>query len=427
MLRNKFVNFLLAAKKFSPLQMAQYAKANTRFYNRFYEHYPMKNFRELPLMSKYDLVGISPYDLLSKPYQDKVHLYAETSGSSGAPTPSFFTPQEFQRLLILSALSPFTPFIQRELKLNRVALNGLTFGFTIAGFSFGALLQKLGALVAQVGSRSTIAMPERTVQTIIKLRPSVIAATPLDFMSWMEIVRIDHPQKREEIHRSLKFLMSTAESCAKSRQRQIENFFNVKQINVYASVDGFVSIPCPCGEKHLIDHLLYIELYDPQKNYLGTQGTGRLCFTNLVKKSTPIVKFLLDDLVTIRNCHCPYGFRQAIEPHGRYELSMDIKGRAWGHLDFEEIIYTYGLFMDYRVEVLDSKLILQLEEYPSAAAHYDLHGLEKELSEKTALPCDIHIQPLGSLTNIRKVRSAKSIVKVLDKREKSTQEMPCYL
>jgi phenylacetate-CoA ligase len=427
MFRNHLVNILLAAKKLSPLQMARYAKINTRFYGNLYRQYDMEDFRKLPLMSKYDLIGISPYDLLSQPYQDQVNLYAETSGSSGSPTPSFFTPQEYQRLLILSALSPFTPLIQRELKENRVALNGLTFGFTIAGFSFGALLQKLGALVAQVGSRSTIALPERTTQTILKLKPSVIAATPLDFMSWMEIIRLDHPRKREEILRSLKFLMSTAEPCAKSRQRQIENFFNVTQINVYASVDGFVSIPCPCGEKHLVDHLLHVELYDRQKNYIGTRGTGRLCFTNLVKKSTPIVKYLLDDWVTIRDCHCGDGFKQAIEPHGRYELSLDIQGRTWGHLDFEEIIYSYGLFMDYRIEVLDSKIQLQLEEYPPATVHYDLAGLEKELSEKTALPCDIQLRTLGSLTDIRKVRSAKSIVKVLDKREISTQEIPCYL
>lgn len=426
-LKSKIINLLIKRKSLTPLQMAQYAKDSTAFYRRLYCNYAMDNFENLPIFSKYDLSDVSPYDFLSEKYKEKAFLYGETSGSSGSPTPSFFTKKEFEGLLMLSSLSPYMEDVKKKAESNRTAVNGLSFGFTIAGFAFGALLQKQGALVAQLGSRSTIAMPERTAKTIAKLKPFLISATPLDFMTWMEIIRSDCPKEYTTVMDNLRFLMSTAEPCAISRQNQIEKHFNIKHINTYASVDGLVAIPCPCGEKHLIENLLHIELYDKNKKYIGQKGKGRLCFTHLIKRSAPMVKFLVDDFVTIKNSDCPYGFKTSIEPHGRYELTVNLNKKIWGGIDFEEIIYKYGLFMDYRVDIFDSEIKIELEEYPQAKKDYNVKNLKKEFEARTGLTCEVKLVPLESLTNLRSVRSTKSIVKVLDKRKISRQDIPVYI
>ena len=427
MVKTMLANLSIELLRCSPKAMAEYAYHNTVFYHNLYRDYNINDFENLPVFTKHHLREISPYDLLSHPYRNKVFLYGETSGSSGCSTPSFFTKKDFSSLISLSMLSPFTPLLNSVIKNNKTAVNGLTFGFTIAGFSFGALLQNYGAMVAQLGSRSTIAVPERTASSIVRLKPGIISSTPLDFMTWMEIIRTDHSYDYEEVRNSIKVLMSAAEPCSKSRQEQIERYFGITHINTYASVDGFVSIPCTCGEMHILDGLHHIELYDHKLNSIGDKGKGRLCFTNLVRKTTPMVKYLLDDLVTVQDSKCPNGYKKSIIPHGRYELSLDLNNKLLGNGDFEEIIYKHGLFMDYRINVEEDKIFIQLEKYPIASKDYNLEGICRDIKEETGMECSVTLCDIGEMTSYRKVRSAKSIIKVLDHRKASRQEMPRIL
>jgi phenylacetate-CoA ligase len=305
-------------------------------------------------------------------------------------------------------------------------VNGLTFGYTIAGFSFTQILLQCHAMVAQLGSRSTIATPERNARTIAKLKPSIIAATPLDLMVWLEIIRTDLPDEYPEVLRNLKILFSTAEPCANTRKQQLEKHFGIVHINTYATVDGFITIPCPCGEKHIIDGLYEIELYDQNLKSLGSYGTGRLCFTNLLRKTSPLVKYLIDDYVTITPSTCPHGFKNSVAPKGRYELTVDLNNRTWGSLDFEELIYKHGLPIDYRIYIHDEQIEVELEEYPSCPG-YGINSLKTELTTLTGLTVEVKLLKLGDLTSIRKVRENKSIIKILDLRKTSRQVLPQIL
>lgn len=419
--------YRLALKRYSPIEMAKYAFKYTSFYKEYYKGYNLENFDEIPMLTKHDIIGRSPYELLSNEYKNKVFLYGETSGSSGAPTPSFFTQEDFRKWISLSSLSLFIPNIKAILDKNRTVVNGLTFGFTVAGFSIGAFMQNCGALVAQLGSRSTIAMPERMSKTIAKLCPSIICSTPLDFMIWMSIIKEDQEKDYDRTVDNIKMLLSTAEPCSLSRKRQIENYFNLRHVNIYASVDGFFSIPCICGELHVLDELHYIQLYNDKLKCIGSRGTGRLCFTNLFRKTTPMVKYLLDDLVTVEKSSCVYGFKKSIKPHGRYELSLNINNKLVGNLDFEEIIYRHGLFMDYRVEVYEDSMLIKVEEYMDAKKDYNLKALEEEMVKNYGLKCKIILLPTGTLVDYRRVRETKSIIKVIDKRKSSKQQFPRIL
>lgn len=425
-MQRKLIEMLINLKKVNPSKMAQYARDKTDFYQKFYENYDVNDFKSLPLLTKNHLIGLNPFSLLSKDYADEVSLYGETSGSSGSPTPCFFTDRDFKNLIGLCSLTPYTPLIDQVLQKNRITVNGLTFGYTIAGFSFTQILLRCRAMVAQVGSRSTIANPERNARTIAKLKPSIIAATPLDLMVWLEIIRTDLPEAYPEVLRNLKILFSTAEPCANTRKQQIEKHFGIVHINTYATVDGFVTIPCPCGEKHIVDGLYEIELFDKNLKSLGFYGTGRLCFTNLMRKTSPLVKYLIDDYVTITPSSCPHGFKNSVSPKGRYELTVDLNNITWGSLDFEEIVYKFGLPMDYRINILDDQIQVEIEEYPSCPG-YDSSSLKTELSKATGLPIEVRLLKLGDLTSIRKVRENKSIIKILDLRKTSRQILPQVL
>lgn len=422
-IRRRALLWLLKRKSMKPLDIARYAYENTIFYRNLYKKMP-SDFKNLPLVKKEMVKEASPYDLLSKALKNKVMWYGETTGSMGSPTPSFYTQREFAGAYLFSLISPYNRQLKNILGENRTAINGLTLEFTIAGASFADLLVRNGFLVANLGSRSTIGPPERIARAIVRLKPSIICGTTIDFLSWMWIIKEDYPKAYDNVLRNLKLLLSTAELCSDSRVLKIQEYFGISHINTYATVEGFFTLTCPCGKKHILP-AYYTELFDENLNYIGERGKGRLVLTNLAKRGTPFVRYLLDDLVSIEDTSdCPYGFSKSIIPHGRYELSIRAKNGICNVGDIEEIIFKYGLFGDYSFNIFDDRIEVEIEEYEKGDTIHIVSHLKEEIFNLFGIPCNIKVSPFGSLTPYREIRKTKPILKVMDKRKASTQEIP---
>ncbi|MBF0500254.1 MAG: 4Fe-4S binding protein [Candidatus Riflebacteria bacterium] len=421
-LRRDFYLLTMSLLARSPIGMARYAYDQTKFYNRHYGN-PPEEFASLPLVLKSEIGNMDPYDLLSRDMADSVAWYGETTGSTGFPTPAFLTEREFHAARVISKITPHVSSIDRVLSNNRAIINGLTFGFTIAGMSFGDLLMNHGGMVANVGTRSTIATPERMARAFNRLRPSVLTGTPIDLLCWARILKEDYPKEATSILEELKIFISTAELCAGSRSKAIMKEFDLLHIDVYACVEGFFSVPCPCGEKHVLP-IYHTELCDDDRKITGVYGEGRLIFTNLLKKSTPLVRYLLDDFVTLFPSKCPHGFARSVEPHGRWELTVLVNNKRLGVRHFEEAIFRHGLFGDYRVVLNDEVIEVTVEEY---GAHDSGKEMEDRLSTEFGMKTSVKIVPFGIITNYREVRRSKPILKVEDKRSGSTQKIPEYL
>lgn len=407
----------------TPRATAQYAWEQTAFYRRLYGEGLPDQFDELPLTLKADIGAADPYDVLSREMADQVVYYGETTGSTGKPTPSFYTMREFHAARVLSRITPYIGPLEQVMAENRAVINGLTFGFTIAGMSFGDFLQANGGMVANVGTRSTIALPERMVRALVRLRPSVLTGTEIDLLCWMKILEEDYPNEASKVREQLKVVMSTAELCSSSRSKAIEREFGVVHVDVYACVEGFFSVPCPCGEKHILP-LYYTEVLDPELKHATEYGEGRFAFTNLIKNSSPLVRYLLDDHVTISASQCPFGFRKSIVPHGRWELTVQVGGRRCGVRHFEEAIFKHGLFGDYRVILEDGSMKVTVEMF---GRHDGAKVMEEALGEEFGMATTVELVPFGTITKFREVRKSKPILKVEDRRSCSTQKIPEFL
>jgi phenylacetate-CoA ligase len=424
-LRGRLLLTLLRWKAATPTAAARYAVRHTRFYREFYAGRDVADFEALPILTKAVVRDASPYDFLSDRLAGEVVWYGETTGSSGSPTPSFLTRKEFHAATLLARVSPQLPAMRAALAGNRTCLNGLAFGFTIAGMSFGDVLANLGGLVANVGSRSTLATPERIARALARLRPSIVAATPTDFLCWMRILREDHPAAYPEVVARLKMVVSTAELCADARARALEREFGVRWVDTYACVEGFFTLACTCGEKHVLD-AYHVELFDDDLRPLGRTGRGRLAFTNLVKKSTPLVRYLLDDDATVFDSACPFGFRTSVVPHGRHELSARVGERRINVREVEEAVFRAGLFGDYAVDLFDDRVEAVVEAYgegtEGAAAE-----VSRRLEEVVGLPARVRIVSFGTLVAYREPRRSKSILRLRDRRAASSQRVPEFV
>jgi len=414
---------LLRRSCLSPTGMALYARSNTVHYGSVLKDWDGRTFADLPLLTKMEARRMSPYDLLARPLARKVFLYAETTGSAGSPTPAFFTRREFHAATLLTKITPYFAKLKEVLSENRACFNGLAFGFTVAGMSFGDLLANIGGMVANAGSRSTLATPERAARCIARLRPSVIAGTPSDFLAWMRIVRENHAEDYEAVIENLQVLMSTAELCAGSRVERIAQEFDIQHIDIYACVEGFFALPCPCGEKHILS-AYHAELVDAEGRSMDGIGTGRFAFTNLLKRSTPMVRYLLDDWVTIKRSTCTYGFESSIVPHGRYELTVQVPQGRIGVRHVEEELFRHGLFGEYVVDLRSDGCQVRLERY---SGEPDLEGLGVGMRELLGVEVDVEVVPYGSLVDYRAVRMGKPLLRLVDRRATSQQRTPVHL
>jgi phenylacetate-CoA ligase len=310
------------------------------------------------------------------------------------------------------------------LKENRKAVCGLACGFTIAGVSFQNILDQSGFLTINVDARTTISPPERVARLISRFKPSVIVANETDFLAWMQVLKEKYNDQYDEVILNLKALISTAELCSINRSKQICKQFDIYHIDNYACVEGYFSLACPCGDKHILP-IYHTEILSEDLKVSNEYGTGRFAFTNLYRKSTPFVRYLLDDLVTIKKSNCKYGFNKSIIPHGRYELSVVINKIRYGNSHFEELLFKNYLFGEYQVEIYNDKILIKAEDYSNKKL--PLEQIKKDFKRIFKKETFINIYPYGALIDYNEIRKTKPILRLIDKRLYSTQKIPQYL
>ena len=133
-------------------------------------------------------------------------------------------------------------------------------------------------------SRSTSAIASRVeparahLESALTIHPGLSAAHVLFARACLVEGRLDDgiahaaaadPGDYDAVVDSLKVLLSTAELCAASRVQRIEEEFGITHIDVYACVEGFFSLPCPCGEKHVLPAYHAEEKYGLVHVFLG--------------------------------------------------------------------------------------------------------------------------------------------------------------
>lgn len=390
-LRRDAILLVLALRAHTPLEMARYAWRHTRFHRQHYGAEPT-DFPALPLVTRDLLTAGDPYDLLSEELSGAISAYAQTSGTSGgAPVPFFLTESTMLGARWLARVSPWHTLLEEVLERNRAAVVGLPPGLSPFSPWFGDFLKAQGAVVGTVDP----GRPQLCAQTLGRLRPGLLVARLADFLAWMWLLQTRWPQLAGAVRQHLRVLLLHGEVCAESQRGRLEREFGLTVVDVYASGEGFFAVPCPCGFQHVPPTYL-VELADEQGRVVGRSGSGRLVFTNLARRSTPMVRYLLDDWVSLgEGPRCPYGYAGQLTVHGRWRDTVLTGGRRLAVRQVAGVLFAQGLFGDFRVRVGETRATVQAEIFsapPPPAAIAD--AFTRELG----LPTSVELVPFGTLT-----------------------------
>ncbi|MFX0099180.1 MAG: F390 synthetase-related protein [Candidatus Hodarchaeota archaeon] len=321
--------------------VVQFAVENAPFFKRHFDGHDIKDVWSLPTtnkkvmmdnLSEYTTLGFKKDEMLDfllrveKEKDFNTRFYgnslAMSSGTSGSKGVVLTTPKE-EKYLQAAFFARF-PF-PRTLKLN------WAFILRITAPAFN--VSKFGQRLTYISLLKPIEEIRRELEA---LNPNILSAPP----SMLQIISRELDAGRLNIYP--KRVVSYAEVLSSDVNVELERIFGKKIFQIYQSSEGPIGMPCGKGSLHLNEDLMCVQTLDSEGN---PTPPGKPCYklivTDLHKKSQPVIRFELNDIIIISPEQCECG--------SQFRVVQDIMGRSddmyWGQREDNDE-YQY-IFPDY--------------------------------------------------------------------------------
>jgi phenylacetate-CoA ligase len=365
----------------------------------------LDDIRRFPFIDKRTLrdrqLAVPPFgDLVAVPERDIVYISA-SSGSTGVPTASPFTAQDFDDWIDYEARQ----FWSSGLRPSDRYVHSLNFSLFIGGpCVLGA--QKLGALTIHAGTIPS----ERLLQILKQFQATAIWTTPSYAWYLGETVIKEGYDLRKDLAVKRIFVAGEPGGSIPETRERIEQLWGASVYDYYGLSDIFGSCAGMCEHKnglHWAEDHIHVEVIDPKSGEPVKPGDrGELVLTTLRKRARPIIRFRTGDIVSFNPEPCSCG-RTAIRLngiHGRLDDMLIIKGVNVFPSDVEavarqdhEFTGEYRLIVD-RVHHLD-RLTVEVEH------RHGYNGRIEDLSDRfarklratTGVSAEIRVLPPDSL------------------------------
>ena len=331
---DSFLRFYLACrkrfKKMTSEEIEQYQIENARkiveysvkkapYFEKLYSSYNLKDVWNLPTTTKkkmmenltdYNTLGFQKEELINfclriereKNFSERFEGYnvAMSSGTSGSKGIVITSPEEEKYLqAVFFARFPFPKILRLKwafiLRVTTPAFQVSKFGQRLTHFSLQLPLEEM---------RNKLNL----------FNPNILSAPP----SMLKILAKE--KKAGKLRIKPKRLVSYAEVLQPEIKKEIEEAFQTKVHQIYQGSEGSIAITCKEGNLHINEDLVCVQLYD-EKGNPTIPGTPchKLIITDLHKKSQPIIRFELNDVISLstERCSCGSSFRVIDQIFGR--------------------------------------------------------------------------------------------------------------
>jgi putative adenylate-forming enzyme len=159
-------------------------------------------------------------------------------------------------------------------------------------------------------------LPSEMIRLICEKKLNILAGPP-SLLSMLGQLRgqIDHP---------IEALISYAEVLDPYVKRELERVFSAPVVQIYQGAEGFIGSTCRAGNLHLNEDVLYVEEVDADD---PAGKVKSLLITDLYRKTQPMIRYALKDLVEFDPipCSCGSSFRVIAQVHGRSDDLLHLK------------------------------------------------------------------------------------------------------
>ncbi len=307
----------------------------------------INDITKIPFTTKEDLRDTYPYGLLAVDKEEVVRMHA-SSGTTGKPTVIFQTQTDLDRWTNLTVRSLLVTGCTKK----DVFQNMMTYGLFTGGIGLHYGAEKLGMFVIPASSGNT----KRQFMLMKDFQTTVVHATPSYLLHlFSEMESMGYSRKDFVIKKA----MIGAEPHSEEIRQKIEDYLQIDAYNSYglSEMNG-PSVAFECDYKkgmHLWEDSYIMEVVDKEKLTPVPEGTtGELVLTNLIRESTPIIRYRTRDLTKIIPGECPCGrtHRRIERILGRTDDMLIINGVNVFPSQIEEVIMKMpNIGNNYRIVV----------------------------------------------------------------------------
>lgn len=391
----------------------QHAYAHSAYYRQSFDAagvHPdqvktLDDIRRFPFINKQVVRGrqeaAPPFgDLLAVPERNVVYISA-SSGSTGVPTASPFTAQDFDGWIDYEARQFWSSGLRPE---DRYC-HSLNFSLFVGGpCVLGA--QKLGALSIHAGTVPS----ERLLAILRQFQATAIWTTPSYAWYLGETAVKEGIDIKNELNVKRIFVAGEPGGSIPETRQRVEALWGANVYDYYGLSDIFGSCAGMCEEKHGLhwaeDHIL-VEVLDPESGEPVAYGErGELVLTTLKKSARPMIRFRTGDIVSFSDepCACGRTSLRMEGVHGRLDDMLIIKGVNIFPSDVETLARkNHDLSGEYRLVVERVNHLDQLTIEVEKAHHFagDEAGLgawlNRQLKSTTGVSANVIVLPPDSL------------------------------
>ncbi|HWQ67141.1 MAG TPA: phenylacetate--CoA ligase [Methanospirillum sp.] len=393
-----------------------HARENSPYYRQILsgiEVHSLSDLRDLPFTNKQVIrerqEKKAPFgDMVAVPERDIVYISA-SSGSTGVPTPSPFTGQDFDEWMDVEARI----FTAAGLTPDDRYCHALNFSLFVGGpCVIGA--QKLGALCIHAGT-----IPSDRLLAILKQFEATAIWTTPSYAWYLGETALKEgidPKKDLSIRRI--FVAGEPGGSIPETRRRIEELWGADIYDFYGISDIFGACAGMCQEKnglHIAEDHILIEVLDPDTGEPVPDGSrGEMVLTTLRKRARPLIRFRTGDIITVTKvpCACGRTHTRIMGIHGRTDDMLIIKGVNVFPSDVEAVVRDIpDLTGEYRI-VVDRQNHLDVITIEVEAGVSGQEGLSdlvcKSLRARIGITAVVSILPVGTLP--RETHKAKRVV-----------------
>jgi putative adenylate-forming enzyme len=317
-----------AYQKKKVMELLKFSMDKADYYKNSFRGYPLDSFSDfyqLPIINKQIMMdnfdgintcGIALEDVkayavekeLNKDYlgyyQDQyvIGLSSGTSGNKGI----YITSKELTEKL------PFVFLARSGISLKLLPFRIL---FLLRVFSQG--FEDINAPFLNLQYLSTMTPVEEIIKSINENRINILMAPP----SLIRLLLIH----KDTIKQPLKMVVTYAEVLEEEEKARFKDVFNTKVIEIYQASEGQIGSTCRCGNLHINEDMVFVELYDEkgQEVTQPDQVATKMLVTNLVNYAQPLIRYEMNDLVVLgEKCECGSSFRVIKKIIGRNDDVM---------------------------------------------------------------------------------------------------------
>ncbi|MGC3965344.1 MAG: phenylacetate--CoA ligase [Rhodocyclaceae bacterium] len=352
-------------------------------------------------------------DMRAVPERDIVFVSA-SSGSTGVPTLSPFTAQDFDtfqdaqaRLFWAAGMRPSDRYV-----------HALNFTLFVGGPDvIGA--QKLGALCFWAGTVPS----DRLLFILREFQPTVTWTTPSYAWHLGEAARAQGIDPARDLAVRRIIVAGEPGGSIPATREAIERLWNAQLFDFYGISDIYGACAGMCEARdglHLIEDDILLEVLDPRTGEPVPDGTpGEMVLTTLTKRARPMIRFRTGDVITADHSPCRCGRTHVrIKVIGRIDDMFIVNGVNVFPSDVESVIRSIpGLTGEFRITLTDDKHLTRyaLEVERGQSAQSDALLVERIVHDaKTRLgvrPSSVLILEEGTLP-----RSTHKARRVVDQR-----------